>query len=369
MLTAGCGQAASQAAGPVDETEPEPIERVVLDVEAKAELQALVDRASTVQRVRVIDIREEDSRPACGSLNRIYDLEILSSSGDPVDAIAVTLDSGGNVPAEFAARRVDPAIVAEELDSDFLQQGEAYWLLLGTPTEGDTLRVRGLLAWWPEDVTPTAVPALVEDDAYHWRPTYHEAADVCYGYTIESPEQWQLIVSRNGELLWEQAITNDPALGNDDPDLSVNVAFYGMDPVDAPDTEEPMLLLYSMTRITLEADNRFGVPAASYRIRTARELRTGKLIAEWVMSLGHYNELALRQYGRDTGDLMLWARYESLDTGGIVSGGETEAWLRKNQVRYDSLGRAISTEVFRHGSVKDEDGAHLHNGWVPVDGG
>ncbi|XAL99959.1 hypothetical protein OT109_00960 [Phycisphaeraceae bacterium D3-23] len=364
---AGCGEGASQAAGPGGEAGPGQIDHIVLDAEDAAELQALINRSSTVQRVRVVDIREEDSRPACGSLVRIYDLEILSSSGDRHEVVYATLDSGGNVPAHIAAQWIDPAVVAAELDRDFLRQGETYWMLLGPTTQADNQPARGMLAWWPERATPAMIPELVDNDAFHWRPMYDRATEVSYGYTIESPEQWKLIVKQGGELLWEQTVTNDPALGNDDPGLRVYGVFHDMDPVDAPDTGEPMLL-YSMSRVTLRADNRFGVPADGYRIRTARELHTGKLLAEWVLSSERYNEYALRQYDRDTGGLMLSARYESLDTGGIAAGGDADAWLRKTVVRYDSDGHVISTEVFRHGSVVDENGLHLHNGWVAVGG-
>ena len=226
-----------------------------------------------------------------------------------------------------------------------------------------------VVAWWPDGKAPRQITDLVSQDAFRWRPIYHTDSGLSYGFHVLSPTRWKVIVKKDGVLAWEQEIDGAVASANDMNEMSVYAgANYEMDPIAAPEAIDPSYLLYILTRGTLGDGNRFAVPPGEYRVRYGRELVSGKLLAEWVLPLNSPNDpLALRQFSRSDGTLTLTARIEGLASGGVAVGSDKESWLRKIVTRYDADGVVTRTEVFRHGSVKDENGQHSHNGWIQID--
>jgi hypothetical protein len=324
-------------------------------------LATSIARASSVQLAKVVEITDVDERPSDGNYDRRFTFEILQSSGTPVRTLRIPIAYGG-------MRQGPPPPLPTLLRVDSLRLGEKHWFLIGSASDL-TKYPYPVVAWWPEAKAPRQITDLVSLDAFHWRPTHHPDSGLTYGFDVLSPTRWKVIVKRDGVAVWEQEIDGASASANDMNNVNVYAgANFGMDPIDAPDATNRTYLIYPITRVTLGESNRFDVPPGKYRVRFGRELVSGKLLAEWVLPLRSPNDpLALRQFRRPGGKLLLSARIEALPSGGVAVGSDKEFWLRKILKRYDADGVMTKTEVFRHGSVKDKDGQHSHNGWVQIE--
>lgn len=321
----------------------------------------MVERASTVQLVMVTGSTDIDERPGDGNHYRRFDFEVLTSSGEPVPSLVVPINYGGMRPPG------PPPTLPTELRFDSLQQGNRYWFLFGTDSDPQKYPFP-VLAWWPADRAPQQVAELAKQDAYHWRPTYHKSSGLTFGFKTISPMRWEVIVKRGGELIWKQEVLGTAAGNETLSPLNVyEGANYEMVAIDSPQDKQPVYLIYAMSRSDLADDNRFGIGPGHYRLRSAWELTTGKRLAEWVLPVKHPDDpLAMRQYRYGDETLMLSAQFEFLLSGGIEAGASTEAWLRKLVRRHNEIGEVLETKVYRHGSVKDEQERHSHNGWILV---
>ena len=321
-------------------------------------LATLIARASSVQLAKVVEIEDVDERPSDGDHNRRFTFEILQSSGTPVRTLDVPIAYGGYREGPYPS-------LPTRTHMNSLRLGEKHWFLMGSDSDA-TQYPYPVVAWWPDGKAPRQITDLVSEDAFRWRPIYHAHSGLTYGFDVLSPARWKVIIKRDGVFVWEREIEGAFVSANE-----MNVpggANSAMDPIDAPDAKNYPYLIYPVTRVTLGDGNRFDVPPGEYRVRYGREFAGGKLLAEWALPANSPNDpLALRQFSRPDGTLMLTARIEFLAAGGVAVGSESESWLRKIVKRHDADGVVTETEVFRHGSVKDENGQHSHNGWIPID--
>jgi len=338
----------------------------------------LMARATAVVKVRVTGTTEVDARPADGPLERRYDLEVLASSGDPITSVSMMLTGGGHTPngapPDTSAQR------RNELDANFLQVGQTYWLLAGRLAPEEMLTAYNgaqppmmlaypLLGWWAETDAPDPVKDALKQDRYGWRPSYHPASGLTFGHLTVNDQAWKIMAKAGNTDKWEAIIEGKP----DTADGSIrHVLFfadrrYGLQPIEPALQDEPEELIYAHSRIALGIDNRFGVEAGEYRVLQARLVDDGDLIAELAYTTKSGTFMALRQYRRGSGVLQFTVNIDYLSAVGLAVGNADDHWIRKTERFHDRDGALMETRVFKYQKTFDDRGYLVSHGYVPLD--
>lgn len=321
----------------------------------------ILSRASSACLVEITSLEEFDERPSDGDHWLKASYRVIRSSGDVPGFLHLVIDPAGMTAPGYNFK---PPV---ELNHNSLSIGERHWIVFGS--EGDGSRFPyGITGWWPHDADdlPAVVIAAVEQDRFKWRPVYDQAAKLTHEWLHDTNANTMTVRVRDRDrTLWAHTLHARPDPNHQALYVWHHPSSYEMAwPTDGESKGLQVKLIQQ-----LPTDNEFQVPAGMYRVDYVFNLRTGRKLATWVAAnQTAWNLHAFRQYDEESGKLLIASDMTSLSTGGLKVGADSDDWLRKVERQFDAdSGKLMSSQTFRHGTIKTPDGVHLENGWIPVD--
>jgi hypothetical protein len=329
-----------------------------------ARLDSLFPHARGVFLAEVTSITERDERPGDGDLYDRVDLRILHATGSALGWLQIVKASGGLMVFHDSSAARPPPPPHFTIAPGELKAGRRYWFVTApSRVEGYP---RGVAHYWPADSAgvPLVIERALEQDAYRWHPDFWPDPGITVGWVDEPGDSISRVRSWAGSrLLWERRL---PRLIHDD-----YAAWYVHSGSELGEFRPPGLpdsahVLMTEVRAHLGSNNRFGLPAGSWRIHHVLDLWTGRIVSSRVrVDQTPDVERVFQAYDSRT-DRVTYERIQDFLRAGGASVGAEDPWLRRIERWFDlGTGRLTREEVSRFAQVRE--GLGSRSAWLKVD--
>jgi hypothetical protein len=320
------------------------------ETELSSRLDEVAPRAAGLAHVEVLEVKEVDTRGACGSLDEVVRLRLLCSSGITSNQIVIVKEAGG---------LTDPDAPAWEprgpVHVGAFKVAQRYWVAYCSKYDHDRYP-QGVVCFWPELDAPQIFEEAVREDIYRHGPHYHPDSGLTYSFPpTEKKDTWRIRMQRDERVLWEVDLSGERYKQRIDTNWNMGRLRRSMSGLDHAERDAPdaAWYLFADTVNQLESDNPYRLPPEMYHVRYALEADTGRIAAVWVSSTRHV-PLVVQFFDVKSGITRREERYDWLNSGGLAVGAGTEQWTRQTVRTFDpNTGELLSQETFRSSMSPD----------------